>query len=90
MLQSSLPFAQILFLSLLLLLFCLLFFLDLHSCLAAEGGMNAAEYGAPLPDTWAHGFMSREPALVNAYTRTGYLSGLLSSLAEVGTLAFLH
>ena len=52
--------------------------------------MNAAEYGAPLPDTWAHGFMSREPALVNAYTRTGYLSGLLSSLAEVGTLAFLH
>ncbi len=56
--------------------------------------MNAAEYGAPAAETWAHGFMSREPALVNAFTSTGYLSGLLSSLAEVGTLAstqsFIH
>ena len=65
------------------------FSFDLLSCLAAEGGVNAAEYEAPASETWAHGFMSREPALVNTFTREGYLSGLLSSAAEVGTLAFL-
>lgn len=96
MLQSSLPFRQNSFLSSSLLLFHLLLFLDLLSCLTAEGGMNTAEYEAPAAETdnWAHGFMSREPALVNTFTLPGYLSGLLSSASEVGILAslpsFLH
>ena len=52
--------------------------------------MNTAEYGAPASETWAHETLSREPGLVNAYTRTGYLSGLLTSAVEVRILVFTH
>ncbi|KAL0030535.1 hypothetical protein WJX79_002841 [Trebouxia sp. C0005] len=48
-----------------------------------EGSMNESDYAAPVePPTWAHETLSREPALVNAYTSKNLLS-LLNSAVEV-------